>query len=182
MITSRPHIRLDLYFPDSQVLDIRPADDDIRRYVDKQIYKSPPLSRHVRAQPQLGDEIRAAIAQNAQGMFLLAKLHINSLAAKLTIKAVRDALPHLPKDLDRMYDETMERIDGQREEERELACRVLLWVANSERNLTVAELPEALAIEPGSRTLSVDNLLDIDTILSVCGGLVMVDDILLSYA
>jgi hypothetical protein len=68
MITSRPHIGLDFHFPDIQVLDIRPADDDIRRYVDKQISKSPPLSKHVRAQPQLGDEIRAAIAQNAQGM------------------------------------------------------------------------------------------------------------------
>ncbi|KAJ6506847.1 ankyrin repeat-containing domain protein [Mycena sanguinolenta] len=176
MVTSRSHLRPDSYFPDIEILEIRPADDDIARFVDQQISESPPLSKYIRVQPQLAGEIRTAVVKNAQGMFLLPKLHILSLAAKLTIKAVREALQHLPKDLDRMYDETMERIDDQREEERELACRVFLWVSNSKRNLTVAELLEALAIEPGSTTLSLDNLLDIDTILSVCGGLVMVDE------
>ena len=111
--------------------------------------------------------------------FLLAKLHIDSLSTKLTVKAVREALQHLPKDLNQTYDETMKRIDSQKEDERDLACQVLMWVANSKRLLSVGELQEALAIESGSTTLDVDNLLDIDTILSVCAGLVIVDDIML---
>ncbi|KAJ6588882.1 ankyrin repeat-containing domain protein [Mycena capillaripes] len=64
----------------------------------------------------------------------------------------------------------------QQEDERELAQRALMWVVNAKRLLSVGELREALAIEPMGTTLDVDNLLDIHTILSVCAGLVIVDD------
>ncbi|KAJ7618957.1 hypothetical protein B0H17DRAFT_883367, partial [Mycena rosella] len=43
------------------------------------------------------------------------------------------------------------------------------------RPLRPAELGEVLAVESGTTTLYPDNLIDIDTILSVCAGLVIVD-------
>ncbi|KAJ7017942.1 ankyrin repeat-containing domain protein [Mycena alexandri] len=177
MITSRPHLNLDDSFPNIQTVQILAADGDIHKFVDMQISNSPRLSKHVRAQSKLRDEILAQISQNAQGMFLLAKLHIDSLTAKLTIKAVREALQHLPQDLNHTYDEALGRIDSQNEDERKLARLVLMWVANAKRPLAVGELREALAIEPGSTFLDPDNLLDIDTILSVCAGLVIVDNL-----
>lgn len=107
---------------------------------------------------------------------MLAKLHIESLATKNTVKAVRQALQHLPTDLNRTYDDAMDRINHQNEDDKHLARMVLIWVSKAKRPLSVAELREALAIEPDATALDADNLLDIDIILSVCAGLVIVDE------
>ncbi|KAJ7305570.1 hypothetical protein DFH08DRAFT_665880, partial [Mycena albidolilacea] len=61
-------------------------------------------------------------------------------------------------------------------DDKEVARLALTWVAYSKRPLTVPELREALAIEPDATSLDVDNLLDINIILSVCGGLVIVNE------
>jgi hypothetical protein len=107
---------------------------------------------------------------------LLAKLHIESLAAKHTVRAVREALKHLPKNLWDTYAEAMQRIDRQSKEDRDLAMLTLTWVVNTKRPLSVTELREALAIEPESTSLDIESLLDIDIILSVCAGLIIVDE------
>ncbi|KAJ7443994.1 ankyrin repeat domain-containing protein [Mycena latifolia] len=176
MLTSRPHVTLDDLFSDMLYLEISATEDDIQQYVDKQIQKSPRLSKHVQTRPELHDEIKSKISSNADGMFLLAKLHTESLATKMTIKAVREALQHLPKDLSHTYDEAINRIKNQNEEDRQLAIQALTWVAYAKRPLSVAELREALAIEPDATTLDVDNLLDINIVLSVCAGLIIVDE------
>ncbi|KAJ7487011.1 ankyrin repeat-containing domain protein [Mycena latifolia] len=176
MMTSRPHINLDSQFPTLKIIEVYATRDDIHRYLDTQIQNSVRLSRHVHTRPELKDEIQFKIGENSKGMFLLAKLHIESLATKNTIKAVREALQHLPKDLQHTYDEAMERINHQTEEDRQLGMFALTWVANTKRPLSVAELREALAIEPESTFLDTDNLLDMDIILSACAGLIIVDE------
>ncbi|KAJ7239382.1 hypothetical protein B0H12DRAFT_1136112, partial [Mycena haematopus] len=176
LMTSRPNITLTPFFSDVILLEIRAVDDDIRQYVETHIKKSSRLSRHVQSRPELRDEISSKIIKNVQGMFMLAKLHMNSLATKNTVSAVRETLEQLPKDLNHAFDSTIERISQQNTDDKEVARLALIWVAYSKRPLTVPELLEALAIEPGATTLDVDNLLDIDIVLSVCGGLVIVND------
>ncbi|KAF7352200.1 ANK-REP-REGION domain-containing protein [Mycena venus] len=176
MLTSRPHVTLEPFFPNFQVLEIRATEEDIGRYVDQQILQSSRLSKHLRTRPELQDEIRAKIIENVEGMFLLAKLHMESLVTKSTIKAVRMALQELPTDLRHTYVDAMERISSQNADDKQLAHLILTWVAYTKRLLSVAELCEALAIEPAAEDLDVDNLLDIDIILSVCSGLVIVDE------
>ncbi|KAJ7435630.1 hypothetical protein FB451DRAFT_1379315 [Mycena latifolia] len=176
MMTSRPHINLDSQFPNLKTIEIRATEDDIQKYVDAQIQNSARLSKHIHTCPELCNEIQAKIGENAKGMFLLAKLHIESLATKNTIKAVREALRHLPKDLQHTYNEAMERINHQTEEDRQMGMLALTWVASAKRPLSAAELQEALAIEPESSFLDEDNLLDMDIILSACAGLMIVDD------
>jgi hypothetical protein len=89
---------------------------------------------------------------------------MESLGTKSTIKAVP-----LPKDLNDTYDNAMKRIEAQTEEDRSIARTVLTWVANAMRPLTVSEI-QVLVIEPGTRQLDDDNLLDIDIILCLCGA------------
>jgi ankyrin repeat protein len=101
---------------------------------------------------------------------------MESLGKKSTIKAVQTALHDLPKDLDQTYEAVMQRIDNQDEDDKRIARSTLTWVTNAKRLLLVPELREALAIEPGAKTLDHDNLLDIEIFLSVCGGLVTVDE------
>ncbi|KAJ6579249.1 ankyrin repeat-containing domain protein [Mycena vulgaris] len=177
LITSRPHITLDPFLTQMQILEIRATEEDITQYVEKQISKSRKLSKHhVQNHPDLQNDIKYKITSNAQGMFLLAKLHIASLSTKNTVKAVREALGKLPKDLKNTYDEAMDRIDHQSEDDRRLAQLALTWVAHVKRPWTVGDLQEAVAIEPDSITLDRENLLDIDIVLSVCAGLIMVDE------
>ncbi|KAJ7241261.1 ankyrin repeat-containing domain protein [Mycena rebaudengoi] len=175
MFTSRPNITPEAFFSTALVLEISAKDEDIRSYVRAQIQSGFRLSKHVRARPKLREEIETKIAENADGMFLIAKLHIDSLATKSTIKAVRDALQNLPEDLEHTYDEAMDWIEAQTKDDREIARRTLIWVANAKRPLTVFELQEALAIEPDSKALDADGLLDIEIIISVCVGLVIID-------
>ncbi|KAJ7444007.1 ankyrin repeat-containing domain protein [Mycena latifolia] len=176
MMTSRPHVILDDCFSGVQCLEIQATEDDIHNYVDQQIQKIPRLRKHVQTRPELHAEIKDHITSNVQGMFLLAKLHIESLATKMTIKAVREALQHLPKDFNHTYEEAMNRIKNQNEDDRHFALQALTWVAYAKRPLSVAELREALAIEPDATTLDVDNLMDINIVLSVCAGLIIVDE------
>ncbi|KAJ7136752.1 ankyrin repeat-containing domain protein [Mycena epipterygia] len=174
MITSRPHVSLGC-FPSLETIEIRATEGDIRQYLDMHILKSKRLSKHVETRPELREEIQSNIISNVDGMFLLAKLRTESLATKNTIKAVREALQHIPKDLKHTYDDAMERIGRQNEDDKQLAHSALTWVANTKRPLSVAELREALAIEPDTTTLNVDSLVDINIVLSVCAGLIIVD-------
>ncbi|KAJ7118107.1 ankyrin repeat-containing domain protein [Mycena epipterygia] len=130
LVTSRPHITID------------------------HVTLSSRLSKHIRSSPDLREAIEAKIIQRSDGMFLLAKLHIDSLATKLTVKAVREALNSLPRDLSGTFDEVVYRINRQSEEEKTGLA--------------------PLAVEEGSTELNTENLLDTETILSVCAGLVII--------
>jgi di/tripeptidase len=85
-------------------------------------------------------------------------------------------LKELPKDLHDSYDIAMQRIDAQSKEDRKTARSTITWVANAKRPLTVEELRSALAVEPSTKQLDKENFMTIKTILSVCAGLVIVDE------
>ncbi|KAJ6563734.1 hypothetical protein DFH09DRAFT_479120 [Mycena vulgaris] len=176
MVTSRPHIAVNYLFRTLETLEIRAAEDDIRKHLNAEILRSSRLLRHIENQPNLREEIVITIVRRSDGMFLLAKLHIDSLTTKHTVKAVRAALTNMPTDLDSTYDEVVDRINRQSEDDKMLAWRTLSWVTNAKRPLRPSELRQALAVEPGTRELDPDNRLDMDTILSVCAGLVVINE------
>jgi hypothetical protein len=77
--------------------------------------------------------------------------------------------------LDDAYSEALERIEGQRASHFKLAKNVLTWITLAKRPLTTAELCCALAVELGEAELDPENKPDVDDIVSVCAGLVVVD-------
>ena len=74
------------------------------------------------------------------------------------------------------YKDAMERIDGQKSGFRLLAKKVLSWITCAKRSLTASELQHALAVKPGDSELDKENLRDIEDMVSVCAGLVTVDE------
>lgn len=70
----------------------------------------------------------------------------------------------------------MKRINGQKPGLRKLAMKVLAWITCAKRPLTTSELQHALAVTVGEPTLDEDNLFEIEDIVSVCAGLVTVDE------
>ena len=110
--------------------------------------------------------------------FLLAQLHLNSLTGKRTVKTVQAALEKLPKGsdvYDEAYKEAMERINEQKDDEG-FAKRVLSWITCAKTRLSTTELQHALAIEVGEGKLDETNLLPVEDMVSLCGGLVTVDE------
>src|SRR5271167_575298 len=66
------------------------------------------------------------------------------------------------------YEQTMERINGQKPGLKELAKQVLSWITCAKRPLTTLELQHALAVEVGKPELDEDTLPDIEDMVSVC--------------
>jgi hypothetical protein len=104
---------------------------------------------------------------------------MDSLLSKSTPGAIRLALQDLPrgiKGLDTLYEQAMKRIDGQEEDFRKLAKQVLSWVTHAKRPLTTAELRYAVAVRRGAAELDEDFLPEIEDLVSVCAGLVTIDE------
>lgn len=127
--------------------------------------------------------------------FLLAHLYVQSLQEKTTPKAVRLALKKLPQvrpegsqdhqrtnssqarqAYDISYEDTMERIRTQHPDSWALAKRVLGWIARAKRPLKTLELRTALAVELDEKVLDPDNMPAIEDMISVCAGLVTIDE------
>ena len=108
--------------------------------------------------------------------FLLARLHMDSLVAKLSTAAARKALLNLPKEVNGTYDEAFTRIERQSEEERDLAKQILTWVTLAVRPLSTIELQHALAVVPGVAEFDTDDIVDVEILLSVCAGLVVLEE------
>ena len=107
--------------------------------------------------------------------FLLAQLHIDSLAKKSNRRAIRLALEILPRNLDSTYDEALQRIENQYIDDAIIAHGVLSWIVYANRALDIREVQDALAVEPELTYVGDDVLIGEDLLTSVCLGLVTVD-------
>ncbi|KAJ7906038.1 hypothetical protein B0H13DRAFT_2194496, partial [Mycena leptocephala] len=104
------------------------------------------LRRELRRLPKkLTAEIQATLESKASGMFRLVQCQLDILVRKSTFASVTRALQNLPTTLMEMYDRILERID---EDNIEIARRALRWLADAKRPLRLAQLVEAIRIEP----------------------------------
>jgi ankyrin repeat protein len=111
--------------------------------------------------------------------FLLAKLYLESLIGTRSPKAVQIALKNLVTGsaaYDYAYKDAMERINGQVKHQKDLAKEVLSWITCAKRPLAITELQHALGVEVGESKLDELYLSDIEDIVSVCAGLVTIDE------
>ncbi|KAJ7158283.1 ankyrin repeat-containing domain protein [Mycena crocata] len=172
MLTSRPNISLPKINPD--ILEIHVPEDDIQTYVKEQINNSGDLALVVESS-DFRDIIIAKIVDNVDGMFLLAKLHVDSVKECPTVDGIRDVLGNLSRHLNKAYDTAMERIENRPEQLKKLANSALAWVANAEKPLSVEELQEALSVKQGAKGRDLDRRPKIELVLSVCCGLIIID-------
>ncbi|KAH7418500.1 hypothetical protein BKA64DRAFT_590520, partial [Cadophora sp. MPI-SDFR-AT-0126] len=174
--TSRHISSIEQEFEGCLKLEIRSDEEDVRRYLDGQMSRLP---KFVARSLELQEEIKTNIVDAVDGMFLLAKLHLESLVGKRSPKAVQTALKNLVKGsaaYDHAYKDAMERINGQVEEQEELAKEVLSWIICAKRPLSTIELQHALGVEVDESELDEANIPDIDDMVSVCAGLVTIDE------
>lgn len=181
--TSRFILGIETEFKGMPTLEVRANDEDVKRFVAGQTYQLPKcIQRDVKLKGLVQDKIVEAV----DGMFLLARLYTDSLLDKDTVKAVKSTLKRfsrgskdskaLEQVYDEAYDEAIKRIESQLPGKRERARNVLSWITYAQRQPTTAELCHALAVEPGEEELDPDNIPNVEDIVSVCAGLVTVDE------
>lgn len=78
---------------------------------------------------------------------------MDSLINQTSARNMYRALDRLPEKLSETFDDAMNIIAAQPEEHSILANQVISWIFYAKRPLQVAELREALAIEPGDTRL-----------------------------
>ncbi|KAI1377192.1 hypothetical protein F4677DRAFT_459094 [Hypoxylon crocopeplum] len=171
-------------FTTSTSLEIRATKEDVRRYLKGHMEQLPPF---VLRNSKVIEDIINIISEAADGMFLLALLYFGSLDDKPTIRAIKAALRDFQKHsgqssgdkiqiLTDAYEKAMERVNGQKQGLKDLGIQVLSWITCARRTLSTLELQHALAVEIGEEELDEDNIPDIDLMVSVCAGLVTIDE------
>ncbi|KAL3470111.1 hypothetical protein BJX99DRAFT_267683 [Aspergillus californicus] len=176
--TSRPVANIETTFKQHRagLLEIRAFDDDVRGYVEDNLNKLRPF---ISEDPNMRLMIKETIVGAVDGIFLLARFHLDSLRDKITRGAVKEALKALPKGseaYDQIYHEAMIRIQGQTMSFKDLAMRTLMWIICAERPLSTSEIKHALAVKSTTDVLEEDTVPEIDLIIEVCFGLVAVDE------
>ncbi|KAM7201239.1 Ankyrin repeat-containing domain protein [Naviculisporaceae sp. PSN 640] len=176
-VTSRwiPDIA-DLFPPEeTHLVEIRASSGDVRKYTKGRLSQLPGF---VARNPQLQDEIITGIECAVDGMFLLARLHLDSLVGKKSPKTLRAALARLPSGsqaYDYAYKDAMIRIESQVADQVQLAKEALSWITTARTPLTTTELQHALAIEIDTDELDPESIPQLEDIVSSCAGLVAVD-------
>jgi ankyrin repeat protein len=192
MATARFIPEIEAEFQTAIKLEIQASDEDVRRYIAGQTHRLP---RYIQRDPALQATIQDKLVEAVDGMyaiclhlgnrasllvsrFLLARLHTDSLLDKRTLKEVKLTIGRLSKGsaaLNDAYDEAIQRIDGQLNGDKERAKKILSWITYARRPLTTTELCCALAVEPDEAKLDPENMPEVEDLLSVCAGLIVVD-------
>lgn len=175
LFTSRHSTSDEEQFNPSLQIEIRAPESDIVSYVEARMLGEHRLARHFKAEPTLAPLVLENVVKQAQGMFLLAELHMDSLVKKQNRSQVKMAFQNLPKTLDSTYEDAMQRLSAQQRDDVELAIKVLSWISYAIRPLSIVELQHAIAIDFSEKEFDEEALTDQDILTSVCGGLVRID-------
>ena len=176
LITSRFIPEIVDEFKEIPRLEIKASHEDVRRFVHGQMHRLP---RCIQRDSALQEKVQDKVVEAVDGMFLLAKLHTDSLLDKRTPRDVKYTLETFSGGsaaLESAYEDAIVRIKGQLSGDYKLARKVLSWITYAKRPITTAEVCCALAVEQGDTELDVEKIPDVEDLLAVCAGLVVVDE------
>ena len=101
---------------------------------------------------------------------------MDSLAKEDNMRDLEECLQRLPEDLNRTYDDALERIKNQDSRKRVRANQVLTLVSCARRPLLLEEMQQALSIRKGDFSLDPRALPKAESMISTCCGLVVIED------
>ncbi|PGH23603.1 hypothetical protein AJ80_02384 [Polytolypa hystricis UAMH7299] len=148
MFTARHHVKITNHFPSAISLDVRADEGDVRRFIQERISCSPRLTHILKSDMELQGFITEKVISNADG------------------------IGNLPRKLNAVYEEALQRIENSNDDDSARAMRVLHWVAYARQPLTLKERQHALAVRVGSDVLDEGDIIDEIILLSGYAGLV----------
>ncbi|KAL8904849.1 MAG: hypothetical protein Q9207_003009 [Kuettlingeria erythrocarpa] len=165
--------------PRANITQITATRDDIKLFVENQILggisTSHSLSEQARSDKALKKSLVSTISEQAGGLFLLARLFVQSLKYKTNVRDLRNASQSLPSTINEQYEATRSRIEEQHHDHRSLAWRILSWLSHAMSPLKMQELRHALAVNPGDSEIDTEGLEAEDLFQLCCHGLVSIE-------
>jgi ankyrin repeat domain-containing protein 50 len=107
--------------------------------------------------------------------FLHASLQLRALRECTTRNDLDKVLKGFPPDIADVYAQTWNRITNQPDARASLARATLTWMVFAMRSLTLEELRHAIAMCPDTHQFDPRRLPPVDTLASVCCGLLTVE-------
>ncbi|KAK8071376.1 hypothetical protein PG997_011579 [Apiospora hydei] len=156
----------------SSELKVRAPDSDLRSYVTRRLQG---IEKRVARAESFKEAIVAKVVQDADGIFLLARLMMDILAPSSinNIRQIKKFLEEPHCDLTKMYEETLTRIMSNNAASADLARKLLLWLCYSQRPLRESEIQHALATELGDDDFDDDGLTPGELLQACCLGIVV---------
>jgi len=108
--------------------------------------------------------------------FRLVEFQLNYVLARCEPRKIRAALKSLPRTLPDAYKDVFKRIERQGPDRKELVIKIVSWIFHARRPLQMAELREAIAVEPGDTELDKDDLLGSSFVVEISESLISYDD------
>ncbi|TFK20488.1 ankyrin [Coprinopsis marcescibilis] len=169
LLMSRPLPLLKDRVPDAMFIDIILHEADIIQMIEYKIGRMPRL-RNLLEKGDWKEKVVKAVLERSSGMFLVASLQLDMLGSCINIKSLSAALQALPTGINAMYEATMGRINSGPASK--LALGALTLLAYACESLRMDDLLHALAVETEPFKYDSDLLVDPDTVLSACCGLI----------
>ncbi|RMI99067.1 hypothetical protein BHE90_017296 [Fusarium euwallaceae] len=154
--------------------------DDIRDYVSYNIAHNSRLKEFAQTDKSLEDDIKHKLIQesgtNESGIiFLLVRLHMESLQDEVLLEDVRSKLKTLKHDLNDKYRDIIHRVGNQNPSRRTIAVNALIWITYASRPLMAKELQHALAVSPEDQQYKPGRMPRVDDIIAFCCGMVVLE-------
>ncbi|KAL6691639.1 ankyrin repeat-containing domain protein [Trichoderma pleuroticola] len=164
--TSRIINTITATFEGSPSRTISPTRHDIFQFLNTRMSELPLC---VANDKFLQDEIKASVASAIGG--------ISPAAVKVALKDRRQAASSSDKSkvLNEAYDKSMERIQQLKGDLPRDGLLILSWIVKAKRQMKLAELQEALAVEVGSYALNSDNIPTVEHITQACASLLVIE-------
>ena len=113
--------------------------------------------------------------------FLLPRLHLDSLDAAQSIRDLKDMLKVLPTKRHEVYEESMDRIKAQSEQDKDLAQQALALISHAFGSLTIGQLQHAIAVKPQDHAFDSDGITEHNRFVKVCAGLVEIQSAIIGF-
>ncbi|KAI0179529.1 hypothetical protein GGR52DRAFT_310361 [Hypoxylon sp. FL1284] len=178
LVTSRTIYPDDYCFSNVRSIQFTPTAEDMSSYIRSRIRESKKLASYIKRRRELEEEILGVVIERAHGMFLLCRIHLDSLSKAITLRDVKRELERIPQGeniLKDTYDYAMERIRDQGRRIKSFALQVICWILFARRPLKLAELLCGLSVSPGDVELDEDAVGEESDITNYCAGLVVVE-------
>ncbi|OPB44617.1 NACHT domain protein [Trichoderma guizhouense] len=151
------------------------ARSDITTYIEGIVQEKLKTEELIVGDPDLIEDIKAALLDGANGMFLWVVFQVNELCLQHCDEDIRSAIRNFPKDLDETFNRVIDRIVSRGNES--IAKRIFRLVAAAKEPLSLDQLAEIVFVEIGqeySKTERQSN--GIAHISSWCENFVYVDE------
>ena len=108
--------------------------------------------------------------------FRLVEFQLNYVLSRTEPRKIICALNSLPHDLPEAYQDVFKRIERHGFDRKDLVVKIISWIYHCQRPLTMGELRDAIAVEPGDTDLDPNYLLEPAFIVEISESLISYDE------